>query len=125
MATDRRGGGNCASGVSKLNCANTLSRRTSSDLGLVPIDGLLIQQVLINLLENAVKYSPPGTPLDISASRDDDRVLVEVADRGPGVVAGDECGFSTSFIARYSPAADPEWGWDCPFAGGLSSCTAA
>ncbi len=60
------------------------------DLPLLPIDGLLIEQVLINLIENALKYTPPGTPIDISARLGDREVIVEVADRGPGLPGGDE-----------------------------------
>jgi two-component system sensor histidine kinase KdpD len=56
-----------------------------ADLPLVPIDELLIEQVFINLLENAAKYTPPGTPITIEASAQDGAVLVEVADRGPGI----------------------------------------
>jgi two-component system sensor histidine kinase KdpD len=55
------------------------------DLPLVPIDSALIEQVLINLLENATKYTPAGTPIDVRAFREDDNVVVEVGDRGPGV----------------------------------------
>jgi len=60
------------------------------DLPLVPIDGLLIEQVLINLLDNAVKYTPPGAPIDIDAELGDGALLVEVADRGPGIPRGEE-----------------------------------
>jgi two-component system sensor histidine kinase KdpD len=42
-------------------------------------------RVLVNLLENAHKYAPPGTPIDLSAARDGDRLVFRVADRGPGV----------------------------------------
>jgi two-component system sensor histidine kinase KdpD len=56
-----------------------------ADLPLVPIDGLLVEHVLINLLDNAVKYTPRGSPIDISAELGDGAVLVEVADRGPGI----------------------------------------
>jgi two-component system sensor histidine kinase KdpD len=61
-----------------------------ADLPLVPIEGVLIQQVLINLLENAIKYARPGTPIDLSAWVADDHLVVEVADRGPGIPLGDE-----------------------------------
>ncbi len=60
------------------------------DLPLVPIDGLLIEQVLINLLDNATKYTPPGGPIDIDAELGDGAVVVEVADRGPGIPRGEE-----------------------------------
>jgi two-component system sensor histidine kinase KdpD len=59
--------------------------RLPPDLPPVPIDGLLVEQVLINLLENAAKYAPTGTPIDISASADGDHLVVEIADRGPGI----------------------------------------
>jgi two-component system sensor histidine kinase KdpD len=51
---------------------------------------LLIEQVLINLLDNAVKYTPPGTAIDIAAELGDGAVVVEVADRGPGIPRGEE-----------------------------------
>jgi two-component system sensor histidine kinase KdpD len=60
-----------------------------SDLPLVPLDAALIEQVLINLLENATKYSPAGTPIDVAARAGGDAVEIEIADRGPGVPAQD------------------------------------
>jgi two-component system sensor histidine kinase KdpD len=60
-----------------------------ADLPFAPFDDLLIQQVLVNLLENAARYTPSGTPLDISARQADDSILIEVADRGPGLPPGD------------------------------------
>jgi K+-sensing histidine kinase KdpD len=55
------------------------------DLPLIPVDGLLIQQVLVNLLENAAKHTRPGTPIEISAAVSDGSVTVSVADRGAGL----------------------------------------
>ena len=61
-----------------------------ADLPLVPLDSILIEQVLMNLLENAIKYTPVGSPIDISAHITDHEVLVQIADRGPGIPPGDE-----------------------------------
>jgi signal transduction histidine kinase len=44
-----------------------------------------LRQVLTNLVENAVKYSPAGEEVDVTASIFNGRLLVEVTDRGPGV----------------------------------------
>jgi len=60
------------------------------DLPLLWADGLLLEQVFVNLLENAAKYTPDGTPVEISAAAADGQVTVSVADRGPGFPAGEE-----------------------------------
>jgi two-component system sensor histidine kinase KdpD len=60
-----------------------------ADLPLVPFDPILIEQVLINLLENATKYTPAGSSIALAARANKGEVEVEVADRGPGVPAGD------------------------------------
>ena len=52
---------------------------------LVKLDGVLVEQVLINLLENAAKYTPAGSPVDVSVAARGPEVLFEVADRGSGV----------------------------------------
>jgi two-component system sensor histidine kinase KdpD len=62
----------------------------AADLPLLWIDGLLVEQVFVNLLENAVKYTPAGTPIEISAAAGDGQVIVDVADRGPGFPPGEE-----------------------------------
>jgi two-component system sensor histidine kinase KdpD len=49
-----------------------------------------VEQVLVNLLENAVKYTPAGSAIDVSAWVADSAAVVEVADRGPGLPAGNE-----------------------------------
>jgi len=59
-------------------------------LPLVPVDEVLLEQVFVNLLENAEKHTPPGTPVDIIAEEGTGEVIVTVADRGPGVPAGEE-----------------------------------
>jgi two-component system sensor histidine kinase KdpD len=57
-------------------------------LPLVSIDGVLVEQVLLNLLDNAVKYTPEGSPIEITAEAGKGEVIVSVADRGPGLPPG-------------------------------------
>ena len=52
---------------------------------LVPFDGLLLEQVLVNLIDNAAQYSPAGSGIEISAWSNTGEVIVQVADRGPGL----------------------------------------
>jgi two-component system sensor histidine kinase KdpD len=61
-----------------------------ADLSLVSVDGVLIEQVLINLLENAAKYTPSGSPIEISARASERAIEVRVADRGRGFGPGEE-----------------------------------
>lgn len=60
------------------------------DLPLVPLDAVLIQQLLVNLLENALKYTPPTSPIEIRVSARPGGVELVVADCGPGIPAGEE-----------------------------------
>ncbi len=59
------------------------------DLLLVELDYLMIDQVLTNLLENAVRYTPPESPIDVSAYIEGEQAIVSVADRGPGIPPDD------------------------------------
>jgi two-component system sensor histidine kinase KdpD len=67
-----------------------VSIRVPEDLPLVAIDEVLIERVLVNLLENAVRYSPPDAPIELAASARPAEVLVEVLDRGVGLAPGEE-----------------------------------
>jgi two-component system, OmpR family, sensor histidine kinase KdpD len=56
------------------------------DLPLIDVDSLLIEQTLINLLENALRYAPGETPIEIDARVVDENVQLRVSDRGPGIL---------------------------------------
>ena len=58
------------------------------NLPLVFIDSVAIEQVLVNLVDNAVQHTPADSPIEISAHALDRRVMIEVADRGPGLPKG-------------------------------------
>ena len=67
-----------------------LSTAIEDALLMVRMDAALIVQVLINLLNNAVKYTPEGAHIVIGAKRDGDWARIWVEDDGQGVPAGDE-----------------------------------
>ncbi|MGZ8217610.1 DUF4118 domain-containing protein [Methylomagnum sp.] len=64
--------------------------KLAPDLPKVCVDGVMIEQVLVNLLENAAKYSPPNTPIEIFAESSTFTVGISVAERGPGIPKGQE-----------------------------------
>ena len=55
-----------------------------------PLDPVLLEQVLVNLLDNALKFSPPGTPIEIECWALAGRARLTVADAGPGFAEGEE-----------------------------------
>ncbi len=61
-----------------------------AELPLVRCDALLIERVLVNLLENAAKYTPEGTMVGIAARSNEEALEVEVWDGGPGILPGQE-----------------------------------
>jgi len=61
-----------------------------ADLPPVAVDEVLMEQVFINLIENAVKYTPAASEIEIAAATEGEFLQVEVRDRGPGVPEGAE-----------------------------------
>jgi two-component system sensor histidine kinase KdpD len=61
----------------------------AADIG-AEVDPILTEQLLLNLLENAAKHTPPETPIEIRAFREAGGVAIEISDRGPGLPAGAE-----------------------------------
>jgi signal transduction histidine kinase len=73
------------------------------DLPLLSIDPILVEQLLVNLLENATKYTPPGSEISVAAAREGGTLVLDVADRGPGLPAGEE----ERIFERFHRAARP------------------
>jgi two-component system sensor histidine kinase KdpD len=90
----------------------------AEDLPLLHIDSVLIERVLCNVLENAVKYTPPGSPIEISAVALDDVVQVTVDDHGPGLPKGREEAIFQKFERGRKESATPGVGL------GLAICRA-
>jgi len=68
----------------------TVQTDLAAELPLVAVDPVLIEQVLVNLLENAIKYTPAGSPIEIAATVAGQTLVLTVADRGPGLPEGCE-----------------------------------
>jgi two-component system sensor histidine kinase KdpD len=61
-----------------------------SEVLLAQVDTVLAEQVVANLLDNACRYTPAGTPIEIRGRRDGRKTTLEFADHGPGLTPGDE-----------------------------------
>lgn len=70
--------------------ARRVSVRLDPGLPLVECDAILIERVFGNLLENAAKFTPADTPVEISARVEGTSLRIEVADHGPGIPRGRE-----------------------------------
>ncbi|MCQ8241487.1 DUF4118 domain-containing protein [Rhizosaccharibacter radicis] len=87
---------------------------------LLQADGALLEQVIVNLLDNAVKYSPAGAQIAIRAERRDEEAVIEVADEGIGVSASELPHlFDSFFRARHGDRVLPGTGLGLAIARGL------
>ncbi len=62
----------------------------ADNLPLLYVDAVLFEQVLVNLLENAARYTPSATPIEINARTSADTMQIQIADHGPGFPAENE-----------------------------------
>jgi two-component system sensor histidine kinase KdpD len=69
----------------KLLAGRPVEHHVEPGLPLVKADFVLMQQALVDLLANAATHTPAGTPIEITARLEGGELLLEVADRGPGV----------------------------------------
>ncbi len=68
-----------------LIAGRDIRKHLHDELPAVELDPVLIEQVLVNLVENAIRYTPPESPVEISVVADEKQLVVAVADRGPGI----------------------------------------
>jgi two-component system, OmpR family, sensor histidine kinase KdpD len=92
--------------------------RLPRDLPLVRFDALLIERVLVNLLENAAKYTPAGSNVTVSAEVLADQLSISVSDNGPGLPPGREEAVFEKFARGQRESATPGVGL------GLAICRA-
>jgi two-component system sensor histidine kinase KdpD len=92
--------------------------RLPLDLPLVRFDALLLERVLVNLLENASKYTPAGSTVTLAAEVVADKLKVSVSDDGPGLPVGSEERVFQKFMRGERESATPGVGL------GLAICRA-
>ena len=98
--------------------AHPLRLALDPNLPLIHCDAILIERVLVNLLENAAKYTPPDTVIGVAALVDADGLRVEVWDEGPGLPPGREALLFEKFTRGHTESASPGVGL------GLAICQA-
>jgi two-component system sensor histidine kinase KdpD len=62
-----------------------LARDFPPELSLVKVDGGLLEQAVVNILENAIAYSPDGSPIEVAAYEDRGNVVISIEDEGRGI----------------------------------------
>jgi two-component system sensor histidine kinase KdpD len=87
-------------------------------LPLIDLDAVLIERVLCNLLENAAKYTPPGSHISIAAALHGEELWLRVSDNGPGLPPGREEALFEKFARAKSESTTPGVGL------GLAICRA-
>ena len=97
---------------------HTVQTRLAPGLPLVRYDAVLIERVLCNLLENAAKYTPPGSAITVAAEASGQLLQVTVYDNGPGLPPGREEAIFEKFTRGERESAKPGVGL------GLAICRA-
>ena len=71
--------------VRKFAVNHTIKIDVPQNIIILPVDGLLIEQVIVNLIDNAIKYTPDGSVISIIACEEKNKVIIEVSDNGKGI----------------------------------------
>ena len=71
--------------VSRKRTEHTIEVEHKDELLLAKMDAKLIVQVVINIVDNAVKYTQPGSKIKITTMREGDNAVIKIADDGPGI----------------------------------------
>lgn len=92
--------------ISKYAGTHTIRTVSSDEILVVPMDRQLIVQVLVNLLDNAIRHSRPGSTIELSARKGKDAVYFEVSDDGGGIRQTPVESIFESFVSGSSEGGD-------------------
>lgn len=94
-----------AGAVSRIKKRSKQHQMTISipgELIMICADGTLIEQVIVNLLDNAIKHTPKDTKINLTVNRSPDSVVFEVKDNGPGISENDLPFIFNRFFTRHT-----------------------
>jgi two-component system sensor histidine kinase KdpD len=103
--------------LERVLAGRSIHTELDEQLPFVALDPILAEQLLVNLLENAAKHTPAGSPIEVRAQARGAHLEIEVLDRGPGLPPGTESRVFEKFF-RAAPARVPGVGL------GLAICRA-
>jgi two-component system sensor histidine kinase KdpD len=107
--------------VDRLDPTGVRVRVYTDDVpALVCLDYVMVEQIVTNLVDNALKYSPPDAPVLVSARIEDARLSIQVVDRGPGIAPSDRERVFDRFYRALATRAQPGTGLGLAIARGLS-----
>ena len=92
--------------ISRQKTEHTITVQHQNDLLLAKCDARLIVQVMINLVDNAIKYTPVGSHILISTKEEAGNVVISVADDGPGISDEEKDRVFQRFYTGSNPIAD-------------------
>ena len=72
-------------GLARHLDSRLIKMKIPENFPMVPFNKVFLEQVIFNILENAIKYTPPGTYIEISAALEPGKVIVSIEDEGPGL----------------------------------------
>lgn len=71
--------------IDRKSVEHSITVKSSEEFILAKIDAKLIVQVIINIVDNAIKYTPEHSEITIATRKDKEQVVIEIADNGPGI----------------------------------------
>ena len=92
--------------INRKSVEYQINVQSSEEYLLVQVDAKLIIQVIINIVDNAIKYTPPGSEIDIGWRKQGNFIYVSVADNGPGISDQAKPHIFDMFYSAANPIAD-------------------
>lgn len=96
--------------INRKSIEHQIDIKQEDDLLVAKMDAKLIMQVIINLVDNAIKYTEPGSKIQISTQKRKNEVIVEVADNGNGISEEQKDKLFNMFYSGNTPVADSRRG---------------